>query len=350
MDVRTWLLRLTPIRPLIVTTLGGTNVRLAAEHVARIHGWRPALSPAEANLLVIAGPDAPAMTPFLDSMWKQIPAPKARTHLVDPATVEAGLASSADQVRSANGLPEAEASTAHEEHETPMPHHDHMPMSHDHSGHAGHDMSAMEMPGGIPMADRAPDRDELKLDQLTVPLGPGLPAWPSGLLVRAKLQGDVIQEAAVEVLGDLPAGAEPYWASAKRQPARQLDSCVRLLTVAGWDDAAVTAARLRDDILMEKDLQSGVTRWARRVRRSRTLRCSLTGLGVLDGPKWTDSPLAGDAYNRLMRWTSPTPTEDDPATILDALPRLLIGAEFATARLIVASLDPDLERLRVTHG
>jgi hypothetical protein len=35
---------------------------------------------------------------------------------------------------------------------------------------------------------------------------------------------------------------------------------------------------------------------------------------------------------------------------LDALPGLLEGTEFATARLIVASLDPDLERLRVAHG
>ncbi|UUV35899.1 hypothetical protein NQK81_21480 [Amycolatopsis roodepoortensis] len=340
MDVRTWLLRRTPIRPLIVTTLGGTDVRLAAERATRIRGWRPALSPAEANLLVVAGPADPTTAPFLDSMWKQIPAPKARIHLDEPAAVETGLTSGADLVRSAVGQPEAEVSTAHEEHETPMPHHE----------HAGHDMSSMEMPGGIPMADRAPDRDELKLDQLTVPLGPGLPAWPTGLFIRAKLQGDVIQEAAVEVLGEPTAGTEPYWASAKRQRARRLDSCVRLLTVAGWEDAAATAARLRDDILMEKDVESDVTRWARRVRRSRTLRWSLTGLGVLDGPKWTDSPLAGDAYDRLTRWTSSNPTEDDPAAILDALPRLLTGAEFATARLIVASLDPDLERPRVAHG
>ncbi|MBE1575360.1 hypothetical protein ACFORH_33105 [Amycolatopsis roodepoortensis] len=378
MDVRTWLLRHTPIRPLIVTTLGGTDVRLAAERAARMSGWRPALSPAEANLLVVAGPDDPVMAPFLDSIWKQIPAPKARIHLDEPAAVETGLASGAERVRSADEQSEAEVTPdhgghdqiesstmaehghsqpEHEEHHsmhgTPTSHHEHtdrIAMSHDHGGHAGHDMSGMEMPGGIPMADRAPDRDELKLDQLTVPLGPGLPAWPTGLLVRAKLQGDVIQEAAVEILGDPPAGTEPYWASAKRQPARRLDTCVRLLTVAGWEDAAITAARLRDDILMENDVQSDVTRWARRVRRSRTLRWLLTGLGVLDGPKWTDSSLAGDAYDRLMRWTSSNPEEDDPAVILDALPRLLTGAEFATARLIVASLDPDLERLRVPHG
>ncbi|UUV29984.1 hypothetical protein NQK81_35270 [Amycolatopsis roodepoortensis] len=374
MDVRSWLLRRTPIRPLIVTTLGGTDVRLAAERAARIRAWRPALSPAEANLLVVAGPGDPLMTPFLDSMWKQIPAPKARIHLDEPAAVETGLASGVDRVHSADEQSEAgvdtdhgghdriEAGTMaehghsqpeHEEHQsmhgTPMAHHEHaehMAMSHDHGGHAGHDMSGMEMPGGIPMADRAPDRDELKLDQLTVPLGPGLPAWPAGLLIRAKLQGDVIQDATVKVLGDAPAGAEPFWASAKRQPARPLDSCVRLLTVAGWEDAAATAARLRDDILMEKDVQSDVTRWARRVGRSRTLRWSLTGLGLLDGPQWTDSPLEGDAYDRLMRWTSSNSTKVDPVVILDALPQLLTGAEFATARLIVASLDPDLERLR----
>ncbi|MFE6612033.1 hypothetical protein [Amycolatopsis sp. NPDC057786] len=378
MDVRTWLLRHTPIHPLFVTTLGGTNVRLAAERVARIRGWRPALNPAEANLLVVAGPVDPTMAPFLDSMWKQIPAPKARIHLEDPTAVETELATGADQVRSTDEQPEAEVITAHggqahvesntmaehghshhehgeqqHLHDTAMSHReqDPMAMNHDHGGHAGHDMSGMEMPGGIPMADRAPDRDELKLDQLTVPLGPGLPAWPSGLLVRAKLQGDVIQEAAVEVLGDPPSETEPFWASANRQSARRLDSCSRLLTVAGWEDAAITAARLRDDILAGKDVQSDVTRWARRVRRSRTLRWSLSGVGVLDGPKWTDSTAAGDAYDRLMQWLSPVAAEDDdPAALLDALPRLLTGAEVATARLIVASLDPDLERLRVAHG
>jgi len=37
-----------------------------------------------------------------------------------------------------------------------------------------------------------------------------------------------------------------------------------------------------------------------------------------------------------------------PAALLALLPRLLEGAEFAAARLIVASLDPDLDGLSAT--
>jgi hypothetical protein len=52
------------------------------------------------------------------------------------------------------------------------------------AGH--HDMGEVDMgmPGGLPMAERGEDRDRLKLDRLHVPLGPVLPDWPAGLLVR----------------------------------------------------------------------------------------------------------------------------------------------------------------------
>jgi hypothetical protein len=326
MDLTTWLLSRTPVRPLVATTVGGTGVRLAVEQEMRRRGWRPALNPAEANLLIVTGPDDPAMTPFVDAVWKQIPVPRARISLETPAEVPAALSEAERRMRSRDE-------------------------QHQHGEHHGHDMGDMEMPGGIPMADRADDRDGLKLDRLTVPLGPVLPAWPPGLLVRTTLQGDVIQEATAEAVMTATHGPAPFWDSvtSDRIAARRLDSCARLLTIAGWEYAAVTAARLRDDLLSGADVDARFARWARQIRRSRILRWSLTGIGAHAG---------SDALDRLTHWidqamdagTSDSTATEDPAEILDTLPSLLAGTEFATARLVVASLDPDLERLRVSHG
>lgn len=52
-------------------------------------------------------------------------------------------------------------------------------------------------PYGRPLAGRAPDRDGLELDQLSVRVGPFVPAFPPGLCLDVKLQGDIVQEVAV---------------------------------------------------------------------------------------------------------------------------------------------------------
>jgi hypothetical protein len=84
----------------------------------------------------------------------------------------------------------------------------------------------MELPGGLPMADLGDDRDRLRLDRLHVPLGPVLPDWPPGLVVRTVLQGDVIQEASADVL-DAGSG-RPFWRDA-HPAARELDGLARFL-------------------------------------------------------------------------------------------------------------------------
>jgi hypothetical protein len=53
------------------------------------------------------------------------------------------------------------------------------------------------VPYGRPLPGRAPDRDGVELDQLTVRMGPALPLLPPGLVLEVKLQGDVIQEASI---------------------------------------------------------------------------------------------------------------------------------------------------------
>jgi hypothetical protein len=372
MDLTTWLLARTPVRPLVATTVGGTGVRLAVEQEMRRRGWRPALNPAEANLLVVAGPDDPAMTPYVDAVWHLVPVPRVRIGLADVPAVAVALSDAERRLRSPDEQRSAATGEHHHEPVEADQHEEHTETGHsEHEGHAaheghtghgehghhhGHDMSGMELPGGIPMADRAEDRDGLKLDRLAVPLGPVLPAWPAGLLVRTALLGDVIQEATVETVLTAAHERTPFWDTLSsgrvRIAARRLDSCVRLLTVAGWEHAAVTAARLRDDLLSGADVDARFARWAKQLRRSRVLRWSLTGIGTHPG--------SGDALDRLTRWIdqaaaaldgAPDPAgTDDPAEILDALPSLLAGTEFATARLVIAGLDPDLERLRVSHG
>lgn len=336
MDLTSWLLRRTPPRPLVLTAPGGTAARVAAERLIREQGWQAAMSPAEANILVVAG-GGHEFEPYVARVWRSMPAPRVRVDLGEGAGVEEELRAG---VRLLHDTEEQrrQAQPTNETHHTPTEHDGHAAMSHDtgHMGHDHHHMGGMEMPGGVPMADRAPDRDGLMLDQLHVPLGPALPLWPAGLTVHTRLQGDVIQEATVEILG---ADHTSYWAP--HPLARRLDSCARLLAVAGWADAATNAQRLRDEALAGETPPLG--RWASRVRRSRTLRWLLAGVGQAD-----DAPLslAGDAHDRLLRWLDGvTAAPDETQWTVDHLPTLLTGAEFATARLTVASLDPDLDLL-----
>lgn len=53
------------------------------------------------------------------------------------------------------------------------------------------------VPYGRPLAGRAPDRDGLELDQLSVRVGPFFAPFPAGLVLDVTLQGDIIQEAIV---------------------------------------------------------------------------------------------------------------------------------------------------------
>ena len=250
---------------------------------------------------------------------------------------------------------------------------------------------------GLPMADRADDRDGLRLDQLHVPLGPALLDWPAGLVLRLALQGDVMQRVHVEQIA-APAGqGRPFWdepwlraaageevprgLAARRLCAAHLDSVGRLLAVAGWPAQAQQARAARDTALEgapAKAVVAAVSPLVRRVGRSRTLRWLTKGVGVLDartaaaagvsGPALT---AGGDVWDRLNVWldeaaraaamceetgplrgsdlTGPRGALGGPLppsqALLDVLPRLLEGAEFASARLTVASLDPDLDEL-----
>ncbi|EHY87438.1 DUF4779 domain-containing protein [Saccharomonospora azurea] len=412
MGLTGWLLRHTPPRPLVTATPGGTAARLAVERVLRERGWHEAASPAEANLLLIAGPLDDDLGPYVEAVWAQLPRPRARAQIdsaaAAPSAVNEVVATLRDtglQRHQADDAPpeghdighEQQGHQNHESHEDGG-HEDNeagADNGHQHAGHQhenesqnkdengdgghqhhdmGHDMGGMDMPGNVAMADRGEDRDGLTLDRVHLPLGPVLPNWPAGLVVHSTLQGDTIQDATVETVG---CGRDPYlhpfWTGdTYLMAARRLDSCARLLSVAGWADAAATARRFRDEILpggwsvRPENIAPMLSAWARRVRRSRVLRWSLTGVGVTPDVPSTPPGLRGDTLARLYRWLDDaeraltgtvTPSDEDDRArearwTLDALPGLLTGTEFALARLLVASLDPDLDTVtaEVAHG
>ncbi|MDJ1137955.1 hypothetical protein [Streptomyces iconiensis] len=259
----------------------------------------------------------------------------------------------------------------------------------DHGGHAGHHMEGM--------AERGDDRDGLRLDRWELAYGPGLADWPAGLVLRVVMQGDVVQEAVAGSVDGVPGSGAAYWhepwlraargaevtcgEAARRRCGARLDSLGRLLAVAGWADQAARARRLRDAVLaatasrpVDPTVLGALSALTRRVRRSRTLRWLTRGLGQLpaarvralgvSGPAMVAaSEGAGDVYDRIRVWldetdgstalftdTGPLPPDSaalpqhpPSAPLLAALPEMLAGAEFACARLVLASLDPDLD-------
>jgi hypothetical protein len=190
------------------------------------------------------------------------------------------------------------------------------------------------------MAELGPDRDGLTLDRLHVPLGPVLPDWPAGLVVRVTLQGDVIQEASVEVL-DAGRAVQFEWPS---PAARELDGLARFLGVAGWPSAAGHARKLRDTALSGHRIETGVAVLLRRVRRSRTLRWLIRGIPA--GP--TD--VAALLEERLAAIEAPSREPQHGHHAAERLGELLVGAELAAARLIVAAADPDGRHVGAAHG
>ncbi|OLT13889.1 hypothetical protein BJF79_19595 [Actinomadura sp. CNU-125] len=284
-----------------------------------------------------------------------------------------------------------EASPPHDEHEEHQEHGGHE----EHGGHAGHGGGHdghehhMGAPMGLPMAGRADDRDGLKLDVLHVPLGPALHDWPAGLVLHLTLQGDVVQAVRVGV-ADGGESRSSFWdepwlratagqrvsvgEAERRRAAAHLDSVGRLLAVAGWTNAAERARVLRDDAVADASGDRLAVRFAgfsRRIRRSWILCWMLRDVGVIGraavdrhGLSGPSARHLGDVFARLRGWLDEAgaaigrigdreqldgsdgprgPIERRPsAAMLNLLPVLLEGAELSAARLIVASLDPDL--------
>ncbi|MFI0409531.1 hypothetical protein [Actinomadura sp. 3N508] len=276
-------------RPFVVSAADGTADRLRAEAELRRRGWRAAVSPAETGMLVVCGHPGEALAEAIDVVWRDMPEPRVRA--------------SADLVEVGGGA-------------GPRP-----------------PLELYE----VYMADRADDRDGLRLDVLHVPLGPVLAHWPAGLRVDLTLQGDVVQAAEVAAV-DTAGGS--FW-DEDRSTAWRLDGLARLLRVAGWEAAGERAAVLRDDALAgvpDGDLAKRFRPFARRVGRSWALRWMLQG--VADVQERLDGRLRD--IGAALEGRRPGRARESWREAVAVLPSLLEGAGLAEARLIVAGLDPDL--------
>lgn len=363
-----WLASAAATRPhaLIVAVPGQDATRIAAEAEVLGRGGVLAASPADADILLIAGGAGAEMGAAIELVWSQLPGPRARVQLGQPGDVEQALdcaldlllddaAQRRDAVDRARDIPHAPpgaAATDGDEHGD-----QHTGQGHDQHGH-GHDMGgmAMELPGGLPMADRGPDRDGLTLDVLHVALGPVLADWSAGLLVEVEMQGDIIQNAQARFV-DAVTGTDSPAGDTVPVAVLALDALARLLSVADWPDAAYATRALRDHLDHDPPAVavSRLERLGHRLRRSRTLAARGRGLGVV-GDEYPDAGLRGDVTARWRRWldqAGQTITgaviahQPDAASLRERVElacRLVIGLDLSAARLVIASLD-----LRATH-
>ncbi len=400
---------------LVVEVPGSWRTRVAAERNVAARGWRLAISPADADVLVVCGEPGPGLAEAIEGIWHQMPGPRVRVHvhagdevgarldeahtgLLDtdrhrrdaqqrPTASELLAEQAGSRAESHGGHGDTDHGSAgghegmdHEGHDSHegmehgshegmehgshegMDHGSHEGMEHgshegmDHGGHEGMDHGGHEMsPGGIPLAEGGEDRDGLEMDVLQVRLGPVLRDWPAGLVLHCSLQGDVIVEAQAELVDGRARQDDDVVG-----PARGIDNIASLLALAGWDDAAAEARRIRDTALESGEGAAGseLERLRRRVRRSWTLRWSLRGVRRLSDKeahaRRLPADAVGDTYDRLMGMLdravagvaataagdTGTRANDAGRTLsTDHLAHLVMGLDLATARLVLASLD-----------
>lgn len=331
MGLRTGLSRLAVerLRVLVVEVPGSWELRLATEHALGRRGWCRAASPAESDALVVCGRPGSELSEAIELTWDQLPGPRARADVQDKEDVSAALQAIEATLRD----PRPEARTAPEPVSAP-------------DGDMDHDDMA---PAGIPLAEGAEDRDELELDVLRFRLGPVLPHWPPGLVLRCVLHGDVIADAVPEVLP-----AESAASPSALHAARSCDVAADVLALAGWRTAAGAARRITSTLVIDGDhnhtsAAADLARLHRQVARSYLLRWSLRGLGRLAAPQSADH-LRGDVHDRLVARLTRARDElggaqYDDGAVLDVLPQLVTGLDLAAARLVVASLGVDAASL-----
>lgn len=349
MGLRMVIGRLAAQRPhvLLVAVPGTTPVRLAAETWCRDHGAVLVSVPADADLLVITDQPKGDLAAAVDGLWRQLPGPRVRVNLESVALVSERLTAAQDRLAMGDALEgpalrgdewlAGEPGSDDDGHS--MDHMDAEMGDMHHDGGMDHDMGDMEMPAGLMMADRAEDRDGLKLDVLPVALGPVLPCWPTGLIVDVKLQGDVVQQATVRSWPE-PVPGPAFWPG--HPVAARLDRAADLLRLLGWDAAARRAIWLRDEALDDGSTDAvaqGVTRLRRRVSRSMLMRRSLRGLAAVGG---------SDASDRLLDWLSAGYDGLPFVPAVEETCQLMVGLDLAAARLVLASLPPDLDVAEAT--
>ncbi|MFC5062542.1 hypothetical protein [Actinomycetospora atypica] len=283
------------------------RLRLAVEAELSRRRWPVADSPADADVVLLAGTPGPRLAAVVEAVWATVPAPRVRVAVESVAGIGPALDDAQERLRGGRRT----WSDSDDERQ--------------------HGRSADTAMAGL--ADD--DRDGLLLDAVHVALGPVLPHWPSGLVVHATLAGDLVTDAHAEVL-DAPAtvGAGSRGRSPLGPDRTRLDVLTRLLALAGADHLAEGARDLRD-----RDPAPGeLTAFGRRIARHRPLRWATRGIPLVGDPVGertvTDRVVAlGRALGTSLA-PPPRPTADKAA-------RTLIGLELGAARLALAAMDPD---------
>ena len=282
------------------------RLRLAVEAELSRRRWPVADSPADADVVLVAGTPGPRLAAVVEAVWATVPAPRVRVAVTAPGEIGPAL----DEVQGRLARGERGASRTSDVSEVPS-----------------------LTPAMAGLADD--DRDGLLLDAVHVALGPVLPHWPSGLVVHATLAGDLVTDAHAEVL-DAPAtvGAGSRGRSPLGPDRTRLDVLTRLLALAGAEHLAEGARDLRD-----RDPAPGeLTAFGRRIARHRPLRWATRVIPLVGDPVGertvTDRVVAlGRALGTSLA-PPPRPTADKAA-------RTLIGLELGAARLALAAMDPD---------
>ncbi len=374
---------------LLAEVPGHFELRASVERSLFGRGWCPALSPADADILAVCGVPGPEFAKIIDLIWDQMPGPRVRIEIQDFHSVDSALTSGGAELLdtgrhrrdaaqrgqvvdpgSVDGLASSEACEAqgdsnpdmdnvdmdHGGHDD-MDHGGHEQMDHEHMDHGGMEMA----PAGIPLAVGADDRDGLEMDVLHVCLGPVLAYWPSGLVLKCSLRGDVVADADAWVVDAERDGGTPGVPAKRAAPleaARECDHLTSLLALAG--SSAADQARQIRDLLLDEPAAVGraqllLEKLLRTLRRSWLLRWSLRDLAQFSGADAErcrlPAALGGDTYDRLLAHidnalaflsSSPRAFRVDPSDVIGALPELVRGLEVATARLVVASLGVDI--------
>ncbi len=345
---------------LVVEHPGAFVTRARTERAVTARGWVLATSPADADALLECGAagDEPQIM-AVEHVWSQVPGPRSRSRLSTVSEVESTLNALAAGYRQWSAQEARQEPGPERPDDQPEPHHNHDEGQSE--GQSERDVDEiddmdddmdMSGPGGIALASGSDDdRDGLEMDVLHVPLGPVLASWPVGLVVTCTLSGDVIAGVEVRVTAaDTPTGTSPETHIGTRTEAvltaraYRLDAAARVLDLTGAEALAGRVRSARDQIL---DAESpDLADLCRRVGRSWALRRSLRRVGPVSLQQaaahgWPGA-WVGDAYDRLLRLTAVSTETSFAATGLDtvgkALPDLLVGSEFASARLTVASL------------
>lgn len=294
MGLRSVLQSLAESSPMPIFPVAGGGARNAIQRLRLVPGLQLVASPRHAAVLLVAGGFRDDAILSLQGVHDQIPPPRStvRWHGGPLPELNGALHVTGDESDLADALSGlgTVALTDRSRWESPLqPDIDQVewrgvgPY-----GHGGKGMTG-GTPFGRPLAERAPDRDGLELDQIPVTIGPWGGPVPSGIRLNVDLQGDLVQAVA---LGAPIVESEPdgIFEAALRTPQRLGDMelargrhhlywLAEALTVHGLDAMGIRAVRVAEQL--DADSVPAVKRLSAMVRRSGIEFLALRGLGVV---------------------------------------------------------------------